>query len=78
MKLFLASSLDKTLPLFEPLLVPATKEPSNLKVIFIANAADPYQEKWWIDLIEKNSMNSDMKSPKSIYGILHQRNFLKL
>ena len=46
MKLFLASSLDKTLPLLQPLL---TKKPGELNVLFIANAADPYSEKFWVD-----------------------------
>lgn len=47
MKLFLASSLDKTLPL---LLQKFFKPPQKTKVIFIANAADPFDDKWWVDL----------------------------
>lgn len=45
MKLFLASSLDKTLPLLKPLLqdTPATK------VAFIANASDNAEgDAWWV------------------------------
>lgn len=46
MKLFLASSLDKTLPL---LLRRVEKPPRELRVIFIANASDPIQgETWWV------------------------------
>lgn len=47
MKLFLASSLDKTLPL---LLSKLSKPVSEMKVIFVANTADPYEDKWWVDL----------------------------
>jgi dipeptidase E len=50
MKLFLASSLDKTLELLEPRL---SKPVSQNKVLFIANAADPFEEKWWVDLDRK-------------------------
>jgi len=47
MKLFLASSIDKTLSLFLPKL---SKPANKTKVVFVANAADPYKDKWWIDL----------------------------
>ena len=47
MKLFLASSIDKTATLLTPLL---SKEPKLTRLLFVANAADPYTEKWWIDL----------------------------
>jgi len=47
MKLFLASSIDKTLPLLLPRLPKAANE---TKVVFVANAADPYKDKWWVDL----------------------------
>ncbi len=44
MKLYLASALDETLHLI------LDKLPQNGKVIFIANAADPYPgDKWWIE-----------------------------
>lgn len=47
MKLFLASSLDKTLSLLKPLLSDVIKT----RVVFVANAADPYnKDKWWVDL----------------------------
>jgi peptidase E len=46
MKLFLASSLDKTmLRLFE-----RTEKPANkTKVLFVENASDPIKEKPWVD-----------------------------
>ena len=45
MKLFLASSLDKTMPLlFERMAKPA----GETKVLFVANAGDPFQEQPWI------------------------------
>jgi peptidase E len=44
MKLFLASSADKTLSLLEPLIPGVGK-----KVLFIANAADPYTDTYWVD-----------------------------
>ena len=47
MKLFLASSLDKTLSLLLPKLAKPIEE---TKVLFVANAADPYKDKWWVDL----------------------------
>jgi dipeptidase E len=49
MKLFLASSLDKTIPLL------LARLPKDVKksVLFIANAADPFEEKWWVDLDRK-------------------------
>ena len=47
MKLFLASSLDKTLPL---LLKRIEKPAQGLKVLFVANAADPLKNAWWVDL----------------------------
>lgn len=50
MKLFLASSLDRTLPLVEPLF---SRVPKDMRVLFVANAADPYDKKWWIDLDRK-------------------------
>jgi peptidase E len=46
MKLFLASSLDKTVDL---LTAKWSKNPKETKVLFIANAADPYEtDKFWI------------------------------
>lgn len=48
MKLFLASSFDKTISLF---LEKMPKQNKNRRVVFIANAADPYEgDKWWVDL----------------------------
>jgi len=47
MKLFLASSLDKTLSL---LLERVEKPAQETKVLFIANAADPLKNAWWVDL----------------------------
>lgn len=47
MKLFLASSLDKTLSLLLPRL---SKPPKETRVLFVANAADPFEDKWWVDL----------------------------
>ncbi len=47
MKLFLASSLDKTLPL---LLERIEKSAKELKVLFVANASDPLENAWWVDL----------------------------
>lgn len=47
MKLFLASSIEKTLPLLKPLL---TSTDPQTKVAFIANASDNAEgEAWWID-----------------------------
>ena len=43
MKLFLASSLDKTISFLAPHLA------EKAKVIFIANASDMYKEAWWVD-----------------------------
>ena len=46
MKLFLASSLDKTISLFQQ---KWTKSPEDTNVLFISNAADPYlTDKFWI------------------------------
>lgn len=45
MKLFLASSFDKTASLFKQRVPESAK-----RVIFVANAADPCEEKWWVDL----------------------------
>ncbi|EKD23600.1 MAG: hypothetical protein ACD_81C00213G0005 [uncultured bacterium] len=46
MKLFLASAIDKTLPLLKPLL----QNKAATKVLFIANASDNYPTKdaWWV------------------------------
>ena len=45
MKLFLASSLDKTMPLlFERIPKPA----QEVKVLFVENPADPFEDKWWV------------------------------
>ncbi|MDP3982192.1 MAG: Type 1 glutamine amidotransferase-like domain-containing protein [bacterium] len=46
MKLFLASSLDKTLPL---LLERMGKPALSLKVLFVANASDIFENTWWVD-----------------------------
>lgn len=54
MKLFLASSLDKTAALLKPLLPTI-----NPKIIFISNAADMHKgDKWWVE--------SDRKALKQI------------
>jgi dipeptidase E len=46
MKLFLASSLDRTIKLLTEKLVTS---PSETKVLFVANAADPYTiDKFWV------------------------------
>jgi dipeptidase E len=46
MKLFLASSLNQSISFLVPKL---SKPASGLKVLFIANPADPYKnDKWWI------------------------------
>ena len=45
MKLFLASSLDKTISLLKERVGESVK-----RVVFVANAADPCDEKWWVDL----------------------------
>ena len=45
MKLFLASSLDKTISLLKQRIPESAK-----RVVFVANAADPCDEKWWVDL----------------------------
>ncbi len=47
MKLFLASSFDKTAGLFVEKL---TEAPKDHKVLFCANAADIYENTWWVDL----------------------------
>ena len=47
MKLFLASSLDKTMPL----LFERMEKPSRgIEVLFVENAAEPYDDKWWVAL----------------------------
>lgn len=48
MKLFLASSADKTLSLLKGL-VPNV----GTEVLFVANAADLYSDAWWVDLDRK-------------------------
>lgn len=48
MKLFLASSLNKTISPFNKLF-PTSKK----KVLFISNAADLFDDKWWIELDRK-------------------------
>lgn len=48
MKLFLASSLDKTISLFGKLFPAGGK-----KVLFVSNAADLFDDKWWIELDRK-------------------------
>ncbi|MEX2090589.1 MAG: Type 1 glutamine amidotransferase-like domain-containing protein [Candidatus Paceibacterota bacterium] len=45
MKLFLASSLDKTISLLKQRIPESAK-----RVVFVANAADPCDERWWVDL----------------------------
>lgn len=45
MKLFLASSLDKTIQLLNDRL----KNNHSPAVAFIANAADPFTETWWVE-----------------------------
>ena len=50
MKLFLASSFDKVADLFIGKL---SRKPRGLKVLFVANAADHYAEKWWVDFDRK-------------------------
>ena len=45
MKLFLASSLDKTMPL---LFQRITKPAKEVRVLFIENAADFFTDKWWV------------------------------
>jgi len=47
MKLFLASSLDKTISLFMKKLPNVSK---RRKVLFVANASDSYGgDKWWVE-----------------------------
>lgn len=48
MKLFLASSIDKTIGLFKPL-----ASGVGNKVLFVTNAADMHQNPWWVDLDRK-------------------------
>lgn len=50
MKLFLASSFDTVSDL---LVGKLDHKPSELKVLFVANAADHYEDRWWIDLDRK-------------------------
>src|SRR3989344_1359351 len=45
MKLFLASSLNKTIALLKERIPESAK-----RVVFVANAADPCDENWWVDL----------------------------
>jgi len=58
MKLFLASSLYKTLPL---LLKKTGKPAQELKVLFIANAADPFEHAPWVNLDMDMFKNSGCK-----------------
>lgn len=45
MKLFLASSLDETISLLKQ------RIPESMnRVVFVANAADPFDDRWWVDL----------------------------
>ncbi len=51
-KLFLASYALETLELIRPLL---SKSPTELKAVFIANAADPYEDKGFV-FVEKDKL----------------------
>jgi len=50
MRLFLASSIDKTI---SGLNLKAPELRADSKVLFITNAADTYENTWWIDLDRK-------------------------
>ncbi|MEK7566336.1 MAG: Type 1 glutamine amidotransferase-like domain-containing protein [Patescibacteria group bacterium] len=54
MKLYLASSIDKTI---SGLKLKAPELGANSKVFFITNAADTYTNTWWIDLDRKTFEN---------------------
>ncbi|MFA5987294.1 MAG: Type 1 glutamine amidotransferase-like domain-containing protein [Candidatus Paceibacterota bacterium] len=55
MKLFLASALGNTISLLVPKLA---KPPKENRVIFIANAADPFEgDKWWVESDRKAFSN---------------------
>jgi dipeptidase E len=53
MKLFLASSLDQTIFQLDKMI----NKQSKLEVLFIGNAADVYDDKWWVDLDRKSFQN---------------------
>ena len=54
MRLFLASSLDKTIAGLKEKVLAFDKKPG---VLFITNAADTYENTWWIDLDRKTFEN---------------------
>lgn len=54
MKLFLASSLDQTLPFLSKRI---SAPPAEIKVLFIANAADSYTDIWWVDADKKKFLD---------------------
>ena len=56
MKLFLASSFDKTVSLFKQRVPESAK-----RVVFVANAADPTDDPWWIDLDREAFKKSGFK-----------------
>src|SRR3989344_6002372 len=74
MKLFLASSLDETISLLEPRL---NKPVRDNRVLFIANAADPIENPWWVDLDRKKFLDAGYKITETDLRELSQEEFVR-
>lgn len=78
MKLFLASSLDKTIHLVLDRLPDTDKK---RRVLFVANAADPFDDKWWVESDRKafadngfDVVNIDLRKVTKDDFITHVKN----
>jgi|SRR3989344_1995531 len=74
MKLFLASSLDETISLLESRL---NKPVEDNRVLFIANAADPLENPWWVDLDRKKFVDAGYKIIETDLRKLSHEEFTK-
>lgn len=74
MKLFLASSLDETIALLESIL---NKPIKDNQVLFIANAADPLENPWWVDLDRKKFLGEGYKIVEADLRKLSKQEFIE-
>ncbi|HEY4474978.1 MAG TPA: Type 1 glutamine amidotransferase-like domain-containing protein [Candidatus Paceibacterota bacterium] len=74
MKLFLASSLDETISLLESRLNKPIKDNT---VLFIANAADPLENPWWVDLDRNKFLGAGYKITEVDLRKLSHEEFVK-